>query len=134
MMSDIPWALAWYGDHQCVWLTQNAQSDFFAIHDFLKPVRALHFSPQTMDNRFLSQWVRAGANSWGSFVLNGVMRGRFAETFPLRYAAPGFSPEQVFLTDWERWKSAPAGPIAPVSEDDGEPDKATPISQDAEKK
>jgi hypothetical protein len=33
MMSDVPWAVAWYGQRQCVWLTLNAQDDFFAIND-----------------------------------------------------------------------------------------------------
>jgi hypothetical protein len=41
MMSDVPWAVAWYGRHQCVWLTLNSQDDFFAVFDNIKPVRAL---------------------------------------------------------------------------------------------
>ena len=28
MMSDVPWAVAWYGNHQCLWLTLNAQEEF----------------------------------------------------------------------------------------------------------
>ena len=134
MMSDIPWALAWYGNRQCLWLTQNTKSEFFAIHDFLKPVRGLYLTPQTMDNRFLSQWVRAGEHSWASLILESMMRNRFVDNFPLRKAPPGFFPEQVFLTDWERWKTTPTGPIAPVTDDDGEPDKATLKDKDAEKK
>jgi len=27
MMSDVPWAVAWYGQRQCVWLTLDAQND-----------------------------------------------------------------------------------------------------------
>ena len=45
MMSDVPWAVAWYGQRQCVWLTLNAQDDFFAINDNLKPVQALYLTP-----------------------------------------------------------------------------------------
>jgi 4-amino-4-deoxy-L-arabinose transferase-like glycosyltransferase len=138
MMSDIPWALAWYGNRQCVWLTQNAQSEFFAIHDFLKPVRGLYLTPQTMDNRFLSQWVRAGEHSWPSFILESMLRNRIPETFPLRKAPTGFFPEQLFLSDYDRWptttdgKPAATGPIAPPAEEAGE--KATPKDKDGEKK
>jgi 4-amino-4-deoxy-L-arabinose transferase-like glycosyltransferase len=138
MMSDIPWAMAWYGNRQCVWLTQNAQSEFFAIHDFLKPVRGLYLTPQTMDNRFLSQWVRAGDHSWPSFILESMLRNQIPENFPLRKAPGGFFPEQLFLSDYVRWsttgdgKPASSGPIAPPVEEEGE--KAPPKDKDAAKK
>ena len=124
MMSDIPWAVAWYGDRQCVWLTQNAQSQFFAVHDLLKPVRGLYLTPQTMDSRFLSQWVRAGEHSWASFILESMLRKQIATTFPLREAPEGFFPEQLFLSDYKRWKAEPAGLTAPATEDDGSQKKA----------
>ena len=104
MMSDVPWAVAWYGHRQCVWLTLNAQADFFAISDELKPVRGLYLTPQTMDARFLSQWIRAGEFSWGSFILESLLKKEIPPTFPLRKSPGGFLPEQMFLTDWERWK------------------------------
>ena len=139
MMSDIPWAMAWYGNRQCVWLTQNAQSEFFAIHDFLKPVRGLYLTPQTMDNRFLSQWVRAGEHSWPSFILESMLRNQIPENFPLRKAPAGFFPEQLFLSDYVRWsttidgKPAATGPIAPPVEEEGFP-MTKPKEKDAEKK
>jgi hypothetical protein len=104
MMSDIPWAVAWYGRRQCLWLTLNAQAEFFKVNDYLKPVRALYLTPQTMDNRFLTQWVRPGEHSWGSFILASLVSREIPANFPLRKAPTGFLPEQLFLTDWERWK------------------------------
>jgi 4-amino-4-deoxy-L-arabinose transferase-like glycosyltransferase len=104
MMSDIPWAVAWYGKRQCIWLTLNAQSEFFAVNDYLKPIRALYLTPQTMDSRFLSQWVRPGEHSWGSFILASTVNREIPRNFPLRKAPTGFLPEQLFLTDWERWR------------------------------
>jgi len=100
MMSDIPWAVAWYGDCQCIWLTQNAASEFFAVNDYLKPVRALYLTPQTMSDSFLSLRSRADENSWEKIILEN----RLPLNFPLRIVAPGFQPEQIFLTDRERWK------------------------------
>jgi hypothetical protein len=114
MMSDIPWAVAWYGNRQCVWLTLDAQEQFFAINDNLKPVRGLYLTPLTMDSRFLTEWVRAGEHSWGSFVLEGMLRREIPPTFPLRKAPNGYLPEQLFLTDWERWKTTlEPGAISP---------------------
>ena len=66
MMSDVPWAVAWYGQRQCVWLTLNAQDDFNAINDWMKPVLALYLTPETMDSRLVSDWVMTREYSWGS--------------------------------------------------------------------
>jgi hypothetical protein len=103
MMSDVPWAVAWYGRRQCMSLTLDAKSGFFAVNDDLKPVKGLYLTPVTMDARFLSQWVRAGESGWGTFVLNPLMKYPIPSYFPLRELAPGYLPEQMFLTDWPRW-------------------------------
>ena len=107
MMSDVPWAVAWYGRHQCVWLTLNAQDDFFAINDYLKPVQALYLTPGTMDGKFVSELLRSGEHSWGSFIALGVLQNQIPLGFPLRNSPTGFLPERLFLTDRERWKTAP---------------------------
>ena len=108
MMSDIPWAVAWYAQRQCLWLTLDADAEFFAVNDYLKPVRGLYLTPQTVDSRFLSQWWRAGEHSWGAFCVNTIIRQQIPGTFPLRHAAPGFFfPEQLFLADRDRWRKTP---------------------------
>jgi 4-amino-4-deoxy-L-arabinose transferase-like glycosyltransferase len=107
MMSDVPWAVAWYGQHQCVWLTLNTQDDFNAVNDWMKPVQALYLTPETMDGRFVSDWVKARDNSWGSFILEVMKQSQIPPGFPLRIAPKGFLPERLFLTDRERWKLAP---------------------------
>jgi len=112
-MSDIPWAVAWYGQRQCVWLTLRcapdasdpaAHEDFFAINDDQKPINALYLTPQTMDGRFLSQWFRAGEQSWGSFVVDSVLKRKVPDQFPLRESPTGWPSDQLVLTDWPRWK------------------------------
>jgi hypothetical protein len=106
-MSDVPWAVAWYGQRQCVWLTLNTQNDFFAINDNVKPVQALYLTPETMDSRFVSDWVKTRDFSWGGFILQVVTQHQIPPGFPLRIAPGGFLPEQLFLTDRERWKLTP---------------------------
>jgi len=115
-MSDIPWAVAWYGQRQCVWLTlkctpdandPNAHEDFFAINDYQKPISLLYLTPQTMDAKFLTQWIRAGEQSWGSFILEGMVKKKVPDYFPLSESQAGWLPEQLVLTDWPRWRKTP---------------------------
>ena len=119
MMSDVPWAVAWYGQRQCIWLTLDATDNFFAVNDLLKPVRGLYLTPQTLDGRFATQWIKPGAKGWGHFLLESILQRRaFPATFPLREAAPGLLPDQLFLTDQKRWgvetpvNAAPAKPAS----------------------
>jgi hypothetical protein len=119
MMSDVPWAVAWYGQRQCIWLTLDAADNFFAVNDLLKPVRALYLTQQTMDGRFATQWIKPGGQGWGNFLLESILQRRaFPATFPLREAAPGFLPDQFFLTDqkkrWEGETPVTAAPAKPA--------------------
>jgi 4-amino-4-deoxy-L-arabinose transferase-like glycosyltransferase len=106
MMSDVPWAAAWYGDRQCVWLTLDWQDDFNAINKNFKPVSALYLTPQTMDGRFVTEWMEGSERSWGVFLLKALTDRRVPDKFPLTKSPAGFFPEQLFLTDHERWPVA----------------------------
>ncbi len=106
MMSDVPWAVAWYGHHQCVWLTLNTQDEFFAIgDDYQKPVLGLYLTPETMDAKFLSDCARGGENSWGNFLLKAVAQNQIASKFPLTHGPSGSAAiaSGLFLTDRVRW-------------------------------
>jgi hypothetical protein len=105
IMSDVPWAVAWYGDRQCVWLSRNPQDDFFDINDNIKAVSAIYLTPKTMDGRFLSDWIK-NDRSWGKFIGNAVLQNQIPSQFPLRASPTGFLPDRLFLTDYERWKVA----------------------------
>jgi hypothetical protein len=105
MMSDMPWAVAWYGRRECVWLTMNVKPDFFTINDFQKPVKGIYFTHLTLDERFLSRLVKGDDRSWGRFVLESLLKGNVPVGFPLRNAWSDVLPDQVFLSDWERWRS-----------------------------
>lgn len=123
-MSDMPWAFAWYGHRQCLWLTLKASpdaqdpathEDFLSISDYQKPINLLYLTPETMDKRFLSEWLRAGEGSWAYVIFQIFANGEVPPTFPLRqmpvpakyrralaqYLA---AREEVILSDWERWK------------------------------
>ncbi len=106
MMSDVPWAVAWYGRHQCVWLTLNTQDEFFAIGDnYQKPVLGLYLTPETMDRKLLSDCLRGGENSWGNFLLKTLAQNQIPSKFPLTHAPSGSAAigSGLFLTDRARW-------------------------------
>jgi hypothetical protein len=122
MMSDAPWEVAWYGQRQCLWLTADADESFYAVNDMMKPVRAIFLTPLTMDARFATEWIKPGAHSWGSFLLESILvRRSFPATFPLREAVPNFLPEHLFLTDRKRWSELPSTNAPPAVKGNAEP-------------
>jgi dolichyl-phosphate-mannose-protein mannosyltransferase len=110
VMSDMPWAVAWYGNRQCVWTTLYVQDakrrdDFYAINDFQKPVQALYLTQLTTEGKLHSQMLAADELSWGRFILNGLVKTNLPSGFPLKHAGSGYlSNGQLFLTDRQRWK------------------------------
>jgi hypothetical protein len=112
MMSDMPWAVAWYGDRKCVWVTVDApfdsrakvKSDFFAIYDYQKPIQGLYLTTLTTDARFFSQMLKDKDYAWGRFMLECLLRTNVPTDFPLRSAPRGFLQNgQLFLSDHDRW-------------------------------
>ena len=99
MMSDIPWAVAWYGNRQCIWLTLNAEKAFSEIHDFRKPVKAA-FTPLMP----ASSKRCAPTNPRSKVCNDGVcQQPRVAAQFPTCRVPRGYLPEQLFITDVDRW-------------------------------
>ena len=103
LMSDMPWAVAWYGRRQCVWITRNFRKDFFTINDEMKPIQALYLTPRTTDSKFLAQMIK-DRDGWGRFTLECFTKGEVMTGFPLTRMYAYWLPDQLFLTDWERWK------------------------------
>ena len=78
MVSDMPWAVAWYGDRKAAWLPLKhgtpgvvSGEDFYALHR-LKPIRALHLSQLTlakMDTAAVAKWRESGETDpdWEAF-------------------------------------------------------------------
>ena len=125
IMSDFPWAVAWYGHRQSVWLSLKfsdepsirMRNDFEAMNQCGKPIRALYLSARTMRlvaTSPLYPWVTRQvrgeqwepyAGDWEGFVLVGAFLFREVPTgFALKQPPFGLLPE-LFLTDSER----PAG-------------------------
>jgi Dolichyl-phosphate-mannose-protein mannosyltransferase len=106
LMSDVPWAIAWYGRRQCVWQTLDAQDEFFAVNDYLKPVDGLYLTMQTLDGRLISDNLRSRQNGWGIFIFQALAQNQIPKNFPLRHSPSGSAAVSsgLFLTDFDRWK------------------------------
>lgn len=107
MMSDLPWAVAWYGNRQCVWIPTDANESFYEINDRHKRVAALYLTQQTSDARFLSQLVQGRDHDWGRFVLRVLVDKRLPTGFPLTHAWQRYMPDQLFFADRPRWLERP---------------------------
>jgi len=104
LMSDIPWAFAWYGRRQAVWLTLNWKRDFFEINGSYKKVNGLFISTRTTDGKFLSSWFGGDNRGWGSFLIKGFVQREIPDGFPLNQAPEGlFANGELLLMDRERW-------------------------------
>lgn len=104
VMSDIPWAVAWYGQKQCTWTTINSQYEFFQFYDYVKRVNALYLTLNTLDAKLFTECLQGGVDSWPNFVLKTVTFNQIPPQFPLKAAPYGLGSGLV-LADRQRWES-----------------------------
>jgi hypothetical protein len=107
MMSDIPWAVAWYGQRKCAWLTENKR-DFLKINDQLKPIQALFLTHAKFTDPFetFDNWARAGDQNWGDLMMSCLLQKKQGKPgpppdFPLEYWQEGW-PNYFLLTSREK--------------------------------
>ena len=102
-ISDVPWAVAWYGDRQCAWTTINSQYEFIALNDFIKPVNALYLTLYTLDGKLLSECVQGGVGNWNNFAYKTVAYNQLQKDFPLVNSPLESLNSGLFLSDRKRW-------------------------------
>jgi len=118
MLSDIPWAVAWYGERTCLWVPMKVDPDFYRINDEYKPVAAIYLTQETTNARFLADVIQGREFEWARFAADILLRERLPTRFPLRFARSRYLPDQIFLCDRARWMERKAVP--------GEEPKAAP--------
>jgi 4-amino-4-deoxy-L-arabinose transferase-like glycosyltransferase len=104
LMSDIPWAVAWYGQRQCSWITLNSQYEFSQLNDYVKPVSGLYLTLVTLDGKLFSECLQGGVDSWNNFALKTVAANQIPKAFPLKISPYGLV-SGLFLTDRQRWQT-----------------------------
>ena len=106
LMSDIPWAVAWYGNRPCYWLTRKVSPDFFQIHDERDAVEALYLTQRTTDLPFTSSFLQDRQQEWARLYMDVQVRSNLPKGFPLLYGHPGLVQDQLYVSDKQRWLPA----------------------------
>lgn len=121
IMSDMPWAVAWYGDRQSILLSRDPYQSFNDIHDWQKSVSGLYLTQVTLDQRFVTDWVRNGWQ-WGKFVVDFVTKAQVPDGFPLSQSPDFLStfPHYLLIADRRRWMGD-LPPIRPPRERETRP-------------
>lgn len=97
MCTDMPWATAWYGDRDSLFLPVSID-DFYEVHLYMRRVSGLYFTTLTRDRPYVRSLLTGPFREW--FPL---MEGRIPSDFPLTVGFPLGNLDQLFLTDRQRW-------------------------------
>ena len=114
MMSDIPWAVAWYGNREAMWMPlrikQDGRDDFYQVHLLQRQVKAILLSPLTSNGHFRDEFLLDPDRPWGLFYLDLVARGQLPEGFPLTFVESDLlKAGYCFVTASPWWRSSPDG-------------------------
>ena len=102
MMSDIPWAVAWYGNTPCLTLAKNIP-DFERINKGFRPISAIYLTLWTLAPLMPYNTLEGDPGAPGVWVSLLLLR-QPPEHFPLRVTASQLPPGILFLTDRVRWQ------------------------------
>jgi hypothetical protein len=111
VMSDMPWAIAWYGRQDAALTTlrtgQEPKEDFYRIHDFQRPFNAMLLTPLTCDVPWRAELLASSDAVWGRFYMDYILRREnIPNGFPLKYAfGDGFPyAGYLFIADRPYWR------------------------------
>lgn len=99
-MSDIPWAVAWYGPRECLWATlrvqenpednvNNRREDFFVFTEGRRPVQAVYLSPYWADQPMRARFFGDPDFAWGRYYLDVMLRQNIPLNSPLKHILGG---------------------------------------------
>lgn len=122
LISDMPWAVAWYADRSCIWLplTQEEVKEMTklsATHQ--RPIAGMIFTPWSARGERFSDAFSNEYSAWSAHVMRGMgvglgldtmihMNVPFKEFYPLAGTPVGegrFIAEMVFMADRKRWEA-----------------------------
>jgi hypothetical protein len=98
MMTDMPWATAWYGDRVSIMLPKDLD-DFYAINDYKQYISGMYVTMLTRNKPFVSGLIHGPEQSWSSILLSG----RLPPDFPLKKFTQISGLDQMFFSDRVRW-------------------------------
>ena len=102
MTSDMPAAVAWYGQRTCLLLPRDVKEDFKQIQQ-AKPLNALYLTAISLDRKLLTEMSGPQAEPWSEFGRDTVIKQELPDGFPLKNAYADWFPYQLYLSDRKRW-------------------------------
>lgn len=97
LMTDMPWATAWYGNRASILLTRSIDG-FIEINDFHQRISAIYFTTLTRDRPWVRELKTGDFKTWLP-----ILEGRIPREFPMMHGFPMNNLDQLFLTDRPRW-------------------------------
>lgn len=101
MMSDMPWATAWYTNRTSLLMPRNLEQ-FYAIHNEHHPVKALLLTPITWEESLIDI-DKGKLENWAVLIKREGIPEGFPLTFPT--ALPPNDDEYLFFSDERRWEA-----------------------------
>lgn len=102
IVSDQPWAVAWYGDRKSLWVPESPKI-MVDLHDFRRlgaSLSALYLTPISGHRPFMPDIVRGEWKEWATFV----MRSPRLTGFPLQAVTGFLGGEIILVADTARWE------------------------------
>ena len=146
-MSDLPWAMAWYGRAQSIWATPGYDAYFDLDSLYQKQIPVLYFTSVTMNGNYFSKWM-ATPDAWGELFLRLIAEQRSGQrsdpmepreesiTLPRFNGPPATMSRQYLQGGWPReclltnrknpvTKNPPAGIDDPLTNSPSKPNSSS---------
>jgi hypothetical protein len=109
ILSDIPWAVAWYANRSSVWLPRDFDQ-YRQLEDYVESMgrqfAGVYLSPVTVDGNLISQVSRGTYADWREVIMHGealdMDRTLLPEDFPFQERMT-FNEASYFYSDRQRW-------------------------------
>jgi len=101
VVSDQPWAVAWYADRKSLWMPAKL-ADFAKMSDYKTlgaPFAGLFLSPVTSHARLMQDIAKGEYKEWAQVILRSP-----GPTFPFKELAPMLDGDYLFYSDRRRWE------------------------------
>jgi hypothetical protein len=102
IMTDIPWAVAWYGRRAGVALSLDAKGEFDQIRAESKDLKAVLLSANFFGKSFRE--LVSSKTGWGRLAFGVFVDRKAPPGFPFPAVCPALLPEEVLLGDSPRWE------------------------------
>lgn len=102
IVTDMPAALAWYGQRTSLLVPRDVKDEFAQIHA-AKPLNALYLTSISLDRKLLTEMSGPQAEPWSEFGRDTVIKQELPDGFPLKNAYADWFPYQLYLSDRKRW-------------------------------